>query len=135
DLRAIPHENLTVRLDDELGSARDVLAAAGTSPSLLVEHGRLPERVDELLATVLREAVTNVLRHSRARHCRIETSRAAGEVVLRVTNERTQATAVRDGSGQGLRNLATRVGEHGGTLTTHARPTEFELLVRQPVEG
>ncbi|MCT2583920.1 sensor histidine kinase [Actinophytocola gossypii] len=133
DLRAIPGDSVTLSLDRELGSTGDVLAAAGTSLRLTTRHGRLPSRVDGLLATVLREAVTNVLRHSRARLCVIDTDRAGDEVRLRVANDSTVA-AEGHRAGRGIGNLAERVRASGGALTTRADEDGFALTVRLPVE-
>ena len=40
-----------------------------------------------MLAWCLREAVTNVIRHSGARNCRIRLADAAGELSLEVTDD------------------------------------------------
>jgi len=132
DLRAIPDNSTKMSLDRELRSAREVLADAGTTLRLTVRHGAVPSHVDELLATVLREAVTNVLRHSRARVCEIETDRTGNEVRLRVAND-SVVTAADHRPGRGISNLADRVSAVGGSLTAHSDGNDFELLVRQPV--
>ncbi|PSL00857.1 two-component system sensor histidine kinase DesK [Murinocardiopsis flavida] len=136
DLRAIPGGSTEISLDGELRSAGDVLSAAGTTPRLDLGHGTLPQRTDEVLARVVREAVNNVLRHSRARACTLETGRGEGTVWLRVANDRGndrgEALPATGGRGQGIPNLTERIGAWGGTVTAAPADDGFELLVRLP---
>ncbi|GAA0371169.1 histidine kinase [Actinoallomurus spadix] len=149
DLRAIPGDDPRMSLRAELASACDVLAAAGIAARADASADGLPGPVDALLATVLREAVTNVLRHSRARTCSIEVTVAGGTTRLRVTNDGVPGTPAGTGGpgvtdvgvpgapagagGQGVGNLTERVAAMGGRLTAGPRPGgEFELLVLQP---
>lgn len=90
-------------------------------------HGELDSRdgAEALFATVLREAVTNVLRHAPgARWCEVR----FGSGTLRVSNDgRAPGPPVREesaaggGGGNGLRNLRERVEAVGGVL--EATPT------------
>lgn len=100
----------SARLTVELTAARIALTGAG-----ITSH--LPEGVDEVdprhrtvLAWVLREAVTNVVRHSDATTCRID----LGTNVLRVTDDGRGL----DGRapGNGLRGVRERVEAAGGHL-------------------
>lgn len=135
DLRAIP-DGAAGGLSSaaELGSARDLLAAAGVEVTVAwPDDLAVPERVDPVLATVLREAVTNVVRHSAARHCLIEASREGDLIRLRVRNDGAAPRPRAGEPGQGVRNLTARVGALGGTLTAGPRPDgHFELSVLQP---
>ncbi len=100
----------SARLTVELTAARIALTGAG-----ITSH--LPEQVDEVdprhrtvLAWVLREAVTNVVRHSDATTCRID----LGPNVLRVADDGRGL----DGRapGNGLRGVRERVEAAGGHL-------------------
>ncbi|XUZ29182.1 histidine kinase [Streptomyces sp. RMIT01] len=121
----------------EAESARSVLTAAGIEAVTELDCGPLPRELDTALAIVLREAVTNALRHSKAEHCTITAVREGGTVTLRVRNDGVGETS-RDttgGGGSGLGNLAARLNGVGGEFT--GRPTEdgwFELLAHAPVE-
>jgi two-component system sensor histidine kinase DesK len=55
----------------ELAAARDALASAGIELHAEVSDTPVPAVIDEALVTVLREAVTNVLRHSAATWCSV----------------------------------------------------------------
>jgi two-component system sensor histidine kinase DesK len=84
-----------------------------------------------LLAIVLREAVTNVVRHAHARICEIDTSLAAGSVRLRVFNDGAFAEAATR-RGTGLANLRSRVEEAGGRLTVRREDDRFTLIAELP---
>ncbi|WP_329522226.1 sensor histidine kinase [Spirillospora sp. NBC_01491] len=108
-------------LDEEARSARSVLAAAGAEVVLDLGHGDLPAPASAVLGTVLREAVTNILRHSAARHCAIATVRREdGTVLLTVENDGLDPRAPRTPPGAGIGNLTTRLASFGGTLTARA---------------
>ncbi|MFF5211156.1 sensor histidine kinase [Streptosporangium sp. NPDC000396] len=121
-LRVIPAEpDPRLSLAAELDSACSILEAAGVEVTVRRES----ERDDALLAIVLREAVTNVLRHSDATRCLIEITPAG----LRIVND--GASGVR-GTGSGTANLTTRVAAAGGTLTAGGDDGEYRLAVLYP---
>lgn len=141
DLRAIPRDDDPgLSLETELASAREILTAAGVTVHLgTAPWPRVPQPVDALLAVVLREAVTNVLRHSRARHCHVEMAWAGELVTFRVTDDGVAEGGAGDREaeagtgGQGIANLAGRVAAMGGRLEAGPVPGGgFELLVLQP---
>src|SRR5713101_8449427 len=73
------------RLESELDGARQLLEAARIDARLELSTGELPPAIDAVMAWTVREGVTNVIRHSRARHCLIrlvqENGRACAEVI------------------------------------------------------
>ncbi|HEX2681295.1 MAG TPA: sensor histidine kinase, partial [Candidatus Dormibacteraeota bacterium] len=101
-------------LQTEISSARTALRAAGIG--LLVEDsaGSLPAEQDGVLAWCLREAVTNVVKHSGARKCEVRLSRADGSARLEVSDDGRGATSLDGGSG--LAGMRERVETVGGTL-------------------
>ncbi|MER5462567.1 sensor histidine kinase [Streptomyces sp. NPDC002668] len=124
-------------LPGELAGARTALVAAGITADVPsdVPPGppELPEEQEAALAWSLREAVTNVVRHSGARRCVIAlTPRQTldGPVL-----ELTVQDDGRGGSpsyGNGLTGLCERVTEVGGTVDTGS-PRGFTLTVRVPL--
>ncbi|MEN3586234.1 histidine kinase [Streptomyces sp. ZYX-F-203] len=121
----------------EAESARSVLTAAGVEAVTELDCGPLPRELDTVLAIVLREAVTNALRHGKAEHCAITAVREGGTVTLRVRNDGVGETSrgTTGGGGSGLGNLAARMNGVGGEFT--GRPTEdgwFELLAHASVK-
>jgi two-component system sensor histidine kinase DesK len=95
-----------------------------------VREQSLPEPVDALLAMVLREAVTNMIRHSEARTCAIAVGLAGGGVRLEVTNDGAPEAAR---PGIGLEDLADRLRSVGGDLTAEAVTGTFRLVAEVPM--
>ncbi|MEV0829422.1 sensor histidine kinase [Nonomuraea rubra] len=121
-------------LPEELEGARRALGTAGVR--LEVAAGPLPADVEPVLAWVIREAATNVVRHSAARRCHIRLGVEGGEAYAEVRDDgRGPASgAVASGGGNGLRGLAERVHVAGGTLD--GGPAEgggFLLSARLPL--
>lgn len=111
DVRATASGMREVRLASEVAAARSVLDAAGVecrTPSALPA---LPDARAELFGYVVREAVTNVVRHAGAVTCTI----TADEASVSVTDDGRGIPT--DAPGSGLRGLAERVEASGGRLT------------------
>ncbi|MFF7265306.1 sensor histidine kinase [Streptomyces sp. NPDC008159] len=123
DVRTVARGYRDMSLSTEAVSAQAVLAAAGIQAEVECRVD-LPEgEVSTIMATVLREAITNLLRHSKAEHCRIEfRGTSSGDLVLTIANDGVQKTAtafrdLSDGSdGSGLGNLQFRLASIGGHL-------------------
>ncbi|QFG27398.1 two-component sensor histidine kinase [Actinomadura sp. WMMB 499] len=120
DLRAAAGGGAGLSLDGEVRSARSVLTAAGVTVAADSGHPDLDAAASAVLGTVLREAVTNVLRHSAAEHCTIATGHDGGTVRLVVENDGLDPRAPRTPPGSGLGNLTTRLAAHHGTLSARA---------------
>ncbi|MEV1245454.1 histidine kinase [Nonomuraea sp. NPDC049750] len=132
DLRVISGERPALSLAAEAESARSVLAAAGIQVELGLAHAELSAEVENVLGTVLREAVTNVLRHSSARHCAITmVVEEDGVVRLRVRNDGVRSSEGRPGSA-GIGNLTTRLAALNGRLGTSRDDDWFELTAQAP---
>jgi two-component system, NarL family, sensor histidine kinase DesK len=119
-------------LDSELDRAKETLEGAGIVANVH-SAGPMPARVETLLGFAAREGVTNVIRHSGARRCRITVRRTAEVAELEVRDDGTGAPNQGD-KGTGLRGLSERMAEAGGTL--QAGPAEgggFRLVARVPI--
>ena len=130
DVRRIVGESLRLTFDTELRLARDILTSSGVAVRLPDPAVRAPAHVDAVLATVVREAVTNILRHSSAARCAITLTTADG-VHLTIRNDGVRP-APPDGPGHGLANLCARVSSAAGHVTTRRTETEFELSATFP---
>jgi len=98
-------------LPAEVTSARAALRAAGIALAVDDRAGTLPEQQDSVLAWCLREAVTNVLKHSGATRCDVSVTRDDGLVRLAVDDDGRGATTLAGGSGLvGMRERVERVG-------------------------
>ncbi|MBX6723688.1 MAG: hypothetical protein IRY92_10730 [Dactylosporangium sp.] len=120
-------------LPDELAAARQLLASAGIR--VQVDAFPIPDEVGAVLAMVVREAITNVLRHARATQCEIRLSEDADGIRLTVTNDGVEdriSDRTLRGGGRGLPNLTARVAAMGGRLDARPSGTSFEVAVRVP---
>lgn len=110
DLRSTVSGIREVRLATELASSRSVLSAAGIKPELPIAVPLLPDPISELFGYVVREAVTNVVRHSEATRCTIMLDPDR----IRVADDGIGHRSGRLGSG--LTGLTERVRDAGGVL-------------------
>src|SRR5215210_4159556 len=122
-------------LDEELAGAREMLEAAGISCRIDNEAGVRPNAVDAVLAWAVREGTTNVIRHSRAGHCRIVLARDGEEIYAEITDD-GQGFQGNSGetSGSGLSGLSEGVATSAGRIEAGSPPDGgFRLRVSLPV--
>ncbi|MFI1916365.1 sensor histidine kinase [Nocardia sp. NPDC020380] len=105
-----------VSLAGELANARTALTAAEIEADL-PDTDDLPIRHSVVFGWVLREAVTNIVRHSGARHCWVRVTPRSIEIADDGVGMRESSR-----SGSGLSGLRERVQATGGTLTLGNRP-------------
>jgi two-component system sensor histidine kinase DesK len=137
DVRLVSSGYRDMSLSEEAESAGTVLSAADIRAQVDVECGRLHPVVDTVLATALREGVTNILRHSRVRVCVIKAEVDDETVRLDLTNDHPheQGHLFSDRSGgSGLDNLRCRFAAIGGGLTAGLQDDgRFRLQVWAPL--
>lgn len=129
-------------LAQELDGARQLLEAAGIACEIEQRIGDLPPALDATLGWTVREGVTNVIRHSRARHCLLRFKTVPGIIEAEIHNYGIPITDAAEQSanqGHGLRGLRERVSMLGGTVETNLRTvsgkTSFCLHVTLPLQG
>lgn len=98
----------------ELNTSRQALAAANVALEVAGAGDDWPAQEAAVLTMVLREAVTNIIRHAQGRHCRIAFERAEGHLRLTV---RDDGKGLRGPEGQGLSGMRARLKAAGGSLT------------------
>jgi two-component system, NarL family, sensor histidine kinase DesK len=130
-VRQAVHGYRAVDLRDQLSAVEHVLRSAGVHCVVRLPGSDLPGEASHLVP-VLREATTNMLRHSRAQHCTIDVDATPGEVRMVVTNDGVAERAP-DRYSHGLRGLSDRLAEVGGTVSADARPGTFTLTATVPV--
>jgi two-component system sensor histidine kinase DesK len=133
EMRSVVHGYRTVDLDAQLDAIARVLRSSGVRCTVTSAAGELPEAVATRLAATVREASTNVLRHSRARWCTIEVVRRGDEVRMTVANDGVPAAPTPDAHSSGLRGLDERLAERGGRLRTAVAGGVFTLDATLPV--
>lgn len=133
ELRAVVGGYRTADLDVELAGARALLASAGIECRVIGDAGALPAPVQGTLGWVVREGITNLLRHSEARTCVVTLRATASAVTLTMTNNGV-AAATPVAYGGGLTGLTERMTALGGTVTAARTPPDgFRLLVELPL--
>ena len=119
-------------LQAEISSARAALRAAGIDFVVDDRLGPLPADQDSVLAWCLREAVTNVLKHSGAHRCTVRLSRVDSMARMQVTDDGRGGESLAGGSG--LVGIRERIELAGGTVEIapgHGRGG-FELTIAVP---
>ncbi|MFE5584647.1 sensor histidine kinase [Kitasatospora sp. NPDC056531] len=120
DVRAVARGYRDMSLEREAVSARGVLAAADIEAQFDLGGIQPTGEADTVLATVLREGVTNLLRHSKAECCIVKGRVEGGRLRLTLSNDGVPERAVlgdADRHGGGLDNLEVRLAKVGGRLS------------------
>ncbi|MEU8245063.1 histidine kinase [Nonomuraea sp. NPDC048916] len=123
EVRAVVQSYRALDLDEVLSSVRAVLEAADVRCTVRADTAALSAGTRTLLATVVREGATNVLKHSEAGHCTITIK----DGVLEMSNDGVTGP-VGDHAPNGLDGLARRVRAAGGTLSAAPTPEGAYLL-------
>ncbi|MGW0631101.1 sensor histidine kinase [Streptomyces sp. NPDC002758] len=139
DVRLVASGYREMSLESEAAAVAEVMAAADVQVEADITCGRLHPLVDTVLATALREGVTNILRHSKVQSCAITASVKGETVRLTLVNDgvvpQEAPRTGGGGSGSGLGNLRTRLTEIGGRLTAETtRDGRFRLVAEAPVK-
>jgi two-component system, NarL family, sensor histidine kinase DesK len=100
----------------ELAGAHEALRAADIAAVLPQAVDEVAEELHEPFAYVLREGVTNVIRHSGATHCEVR----LGPRCLEISDDGRPSSGVHAGSG--LTGLTERMAAVGGRLTAEPLP-------------
>ncbi|WP_062440989.1 sensor histidine kinase [Herbidospora daliensis] len=118
-------------LGAELSAAVALIELTGARCDLRLGLTEIDEVTGDALAWIVREAATNVVRHSTARTCVIELDDKDGRVHLLITNDGARRATRGDGSGLiGLRQRVDRL--HGDLKAEETGTDGFELRVWLP---
>ncbi|MYR61998.1 two-component sensor histidine kinase [Streptomyces sp. SID625] len=127
DVRATISGYRTLSLDSELAGARLALRAAGVRADLPAATDAVRPELREVFGYVVREAVTNVLRHSDAELCTVR----VGPDWVEVTDNGSPAGDA--AAGNGLTGLTERMAAVSGTLGHGSAPGGgFRVVARGP---
>lgn len=131
EMRQTVHSYRLIDLDDELRSVQQVLASSGVKCTVEPADAPLPAEAAARFAPLLREAATNILRHSQASWCRITIENVNGQALMTVTNDGAAGVGA-DSLSYGLQSMATRLQDSGGTLRTGLDGSTFVLEAATP---
>lgn len=114
----------------ELKNTRLALKAAGVKLQTDIADIPLTLSQETVLAMVLREAVTNIIRHAHAQHCQIELSLCTDELQLCIQDDGRGGRIV---PGNGLSGMRERIEQLNGHLLIESKDGT-RLCIHLPVE-
>jgi two-component system sensor histidine kinase DesK len=138
DMRLVTGEARDLPLEAELATARSVLSSAGIDVRASISADLGPGAPASMLVPVVREAVTNILKHTSASHCFLELTADSGLLRLLIRNDGSNDAghaplAAVGRTGSGLGNLADRVEAAGGHLAAERNGGDFSLAAEIPL--
>ncbi|UBU12726.1 sensor histidine kinase [Nonomuraea gerenzanensis] len=128
-------EDAPVAPADSLARLDALVAASGLTvrTELPEPLGALPTEVDLAATRIVREALTNVSRHSGTREATLTITTEAGDIIITVDDDGPGAT-YDGGSGFGIQGMRERATALGGTLEAGPRPGGgFRVTARLPL--
>jgi two-component system sensor histidine kinase DesK len=136
ETRALVHGYRRTTLEDEISNATRVLASADIDARMFIETSTQPlsRSGRHLLGLVMREATTNVLRHSHAAHAEVDYRIDANRARLRMSNDGVVDPSQQP-TGSGLATLAERLLAAGGELTWRHDDDRFVVTATLPVDA
>jgi two-component system, NarL family, sensor histidine kinase DesK len=119
-------------LPAEMELARNTLSAADVALSCESTLPKLTAAEETVLCLTVREAVTNIVRHARAKHCRMSFATTKDNYLSLLIEDDGTHAVLREGNG--LRGMRERVQSMGGrfSISAHEGTT---LLIELPVAG
>ena len=132
EARRAVHGETVADLATQVASAELVLSSAGIETVVDLDPALVPPSASRLLAAVVREAVTNILRHSDARTVSIAFDGSGTLVIVNDGAARASSGTAAEvpSPGTGLASLAARCAAAGARLTAgHAGDDRFEVRV------
>ena len=113
EMRQVVTDTRRLSLAEEIGLARSVLADLGIALDAPAVVPRLPLPVDQALAYITREAVTNIMRHAGACEARIQLVPEHGRIRLAIADTGARGEGR---EGNGVLGMRARAEALGGTF-------------------
>jgi two-component system sensor histidine kinase DesK len=118
-------------IEMELSRAKAALQTAGVAVNAEAVPVALNPAQESVIALVMREAVTNVVRHAGAQNCQLRLASSDGHCLLEVQDDGRGGD---DAEGNGIRGMRERVEALGGSLERDTRHGT-KLTIRIPVSA
>lgn len=132
EVREMVSDMKNVRLEEELAHVEQLMEVAQIKHEIIikVDQSSLPMLMETVLSMCLKEAVTNVVKHSRADHCSVEFSETEKEIRLQVEDDGIGKNSVPE-FGNGLQGMRERLSFINGTLaiTAHSKGFKVDMTV------
>lgn len=115
----------------EIARAQKALDAAGVQLEVSDQPPQLEAAAETVLSLIVREAVTNIVRHAQARHCRLSVEKR-GEGAALIVEDDGRGGILEEGNG--LRGMRERAESLGGRLRIESS-AGTRLLVEIPAQA
>jgi two-component system sensor histidine kinase DesK len=102
------------KLSEEIQRAESALSSAGVTLASETAEINMTPAQESVVALIMREAITNVVRHAQARNCRLRLAANNGDCILEIQDDGRGGSLL---EGNGLRGMRERVEALGGTIT------------------
>jgi two-component system, NarL family, sensor histidine kinase DesK len=132
DVRNAIHGYYAGDIRTEFERAESMLHAAGIQTERRFELITMDPAQERVLALALREAVTNVVRHAKAKLCKLALYRSDAAYRLEVADDGCGGSI---GEGIGVRSIRTRVEAVGGSVAWHSESGTRLVIVLPLVLG
>jgi two-component system, NarL family, sensor histidine kinase DesK len=123
-----------VSLRREIESACSLMSSAGVVVTKNIDDSEMDGILADAVSWVVREATTNVVRHSDATWCQLTLTRRDGWIQMLVANDGVPADRpVPAAAGNGIRGMRERMAALGGSLSIRTEASgEYVLLAEVP---
>lgn len=136
ELREIVSTMKNIKLKDEIVHVKQMLKAARIELTLEGDPNltQTPLLVENVLSMCLKEAITNVVKHSEAVACHISINESSEAVVIEVNDNGKGLAGRSDLNGYGLRGMRERLEFVNGTLSVESSEgTKIKIQVPQVI--
>lgn len=132
EVREMISDMKNASLTDELSHVRMLLDAAGISHDIHTEADteEIPMLTESVLSMSLKEAVTNVVKHSNARRCLITLTESDRDIFLKITDDGSASSEV--DAGNGLQGMSERLTFVNGECHVFGSEKGFEVNITVP---
>ncbi|WP_338469433.1 sensor histidine kinase [Niallia sp. XMNu-256] len=123
EVRKLVSDMRGIRLKEEIKHVKEILEAAGIQWEIEGDFGlsRVPVFIENILSMCLKEAVTNVVKHSHATKCSISINQTNNEIMITITDN---GKGFRDNElfegGNGIAGMKERLEFVNGNLTVNS---------------
>ncbi|WP_163539460.1 sensor histidine kinase [Gracilibacillus sp. YIM 98692] len=133
EVREMVSNMRAVRLKDEIEHTQQLLKVANIKGHVDIkcEVDSIPMFIENVLSMCLREAITNVVKHSDATYCKVVMKETADSFLIEVQDNGKGSTGEKS-SGHGLKGMKERLDFVDGSLTILTTNKGFHLIVTVP---
>ncbi len=134
EVREIVADMRGTKMEDELIRIKQILRAAQMEFYVEGEESiqKIPLLVENVLSMCLKEAITNIVKHSRANECRLDIKKTHTELTMVIQDNGTGIVEKEMGKGNGLKGIRERLEFVNGSLDIRVN-SGTELIFKIPL--